>query len=422
MPAFPPPRLGTESFFRTLRLRLTTAPSIHVSCAVCGGDRAEPAYRREHETGSCLGRLEVRLVLCPGCGFLYANPRPTPEAMARYYRESRHASGAVFRESGEGSRHGALTERRARFLGRWIEAEGRAGGVLLDVGCGRGDLLAALELDRWRCLGLEPSPDASEAARARGLEVVAEALERTSLAPASFDAVACISVLEHAGDPRASAEDLARLLKRGGLCFVEVPDSARPQAQVSEFYSFEHLSHFTRGTLVRLMLGCGFEPLFVERDDAFPALRACFRHVGVDAVRPGDRFDDRDELIAALASYRAERSELERGLRERLGPRAAAWRSAGKRVAIYGAGVHTRFLLELVDLGEAVACVLDGDARKQGGEFLGWPVHAPSAAAELALDAVVLSSRAYQEEMFRAVAPLAEEGVEIVRCYGEDES
>ena len=40
---------------------------------------------------------------------------------------------------------------------------------------------------------------------------------------------------------------------------IIVPDSTRPIAQIAEFYSFEHLSHFTKGTLSRLLSDSGFD-------------------------------------------------------------------------------------------------------------------------------------------------------------------
>ena len=72
---------------------------------------------------------------------------------------------------------------------------------------------------------------------------------------------------------------------------------------------------------------------------------------------------------------------------------------------------------DLVDFGACVACVLDSDPKKCGARFLRWEVHAPDEAAELGLDAIVVSSRAYQEEMLRAVAHLVQDGVELVACY-----
>ena len=62
--------------------------------------------------------------------------------------------------------------------------------------------------------------------------------------------------------------------------------------------------------------------------------------------------------------------------------------------------------------------MLDSDPAKRGTRFLGWPVHAPEEAAQLAPHAVVLSSRPFQDEMEARMRPIAAaHGIEIVRCY-----
>ena len=64
--------------------------------------------------------------------------------------------------------------------------------------------------------------------------------------------------------------------------------------------------------------------------------------------------------------------------------------------------MHTRFLSDLLDLDDAVACVFDSDPGKIGGRFLDWPVHGPEALAALDLDAVVISTHAFEDEVFTA--------------------
>jgi SAM-dependent methyltransferase len=384
---------------------------VHVPCRLCGADDAEELYAREQEAGPPLGRLAVALKQCRACGFLYGDPRPSPAALAAHYREAESASGAVYRETGPGSRHALLAEARGRFL---LAALGeRLPGRLLEVGCGRGELLGLLSLPGWRLAGLEPSPAAAARARANGLEVREEPLERTTLSPGAFDAVLAVSVLEHLDDPGLAADLLARLLAPGGVLVVEVPDSARPVAQLGEFFSFEHLSHFTPFTLARLFAARGLGLAALERDPEQGGMRAAFRR-GAPALSVPD---DRGELRAALLAYAARRAELERDLRAALLPRIARWRAAGTRVGVYGAGVHTRFVADLAPLLACAVCVLDGDSAKQGGRFLGLPVHAPEEAAALELGAVVLSSRAFQDEMARRLEPFAAAGGEVVRLY-----
>jgi len=387
---------------------------VDVGCQVCGSDQAEEVYVRELETVS-FGRVTRHLRLCSACGFLYASPRPDVEALDYHYRRSDHASGAIWHASGEGSRHERLTVHRRGFIERHVgqAATGRA----LDVGCSRGDLLAALQLPGWKRLGLEPSASAATRARERGLCVIESTLEQNPLARESFDLITCISVLEHVADVRESMAALEALLVPGGLLVLYLPDSMRAVAHVAEFFSFEHLSHFTAGSATRLLLEFGLRPLEIEAAEG-PGLLLCARKEGREALRSLERPNDRDALRAAVERYRADRLAFEADLRERFTALQSGWKRAGKRVGIYGAGEHTRFLLEVLDFGEQVVAVFDSDPKKHGKRFLRWRVSPPEHASKLGVDTIVLSSRPYQDEMHARVAHLTpRHGIEIVRCY-----
>ncbi len=393
---------------------------VEVACQVCGSSEAEPVYERELETAG-FGRVRMRLVLCASCGFLFQSPRPAPALLARHYRTSDSASGAVWHADGASSRHARLAAERGAFAGRALESAGvgRSEGTVLDAGCAQGDFLAALALRGWRKVGLEPSAGAAARARARGLEVHEGTLEWNELASERFDLVTCWSVLEHVWDVREALGALERLVRPGGALALYVPDSSRPVAQVAEFFSFEHLSHFTGPTLARALAGFGFRALALEQSGdsgLFVAARREGRRAGVPVPLAREPVD----VCGALAHYRRERENFERALRARFEALAREWRARSARVALHGAGEHTRFLLDLVDLSEVVVAILDSDPEKHGRPFLRWTVRPPAEAPALGVRSIVLSSRPFQEEMAAALAPLAgEHGIELVRCYPE---
>jgi SAM-dependent methyltransferase len=95
---------------------------------------------------------------------------------------------------------------------------------LLDVGCG-GAWLAEHFADY---AGVDASPDAVEAARARGLDVqLASADEPLSFPDASFDAVVLKDLLEHVDNPVRTVGEALRVLRPGGLAFASSPDAQR---------------------------------------------------------------------------------------------------------------------------------------------------------------------------------------------------
>ncbi len=414
--------VGSEGVARHLLDRERPRDWVEIRCPVCAGDASDPGYLREHETGSSLGRVCKTDVVCRDCGFMYTNPRPSRKRMAQYYAEASGASGSIYHSMDVGSRLERLTRERSRFIESAIGSGSlRSPGTILDIGCSVGDLLERLDLPGWRKRGLEPSKRASEVGRARGLSIMEGTLEATALGLASLDVVTCISVLEHVWDLRSSLEKIARSLVPGGLAIFEVPDSTRPVAQIAEFYSFEHLSHFTRTTLLRSLDDVGLEAIRFDDDVSLPNLRVCARRIDRTKTwrRPAtDANAARLELLRAIGRYRDERRRLEASFRTRLERTVEVWRARGARVALYGAGMHSRFLLDLFDFAASVECVLDSDPAKAGTCFMGWPVFGPDRIETPGIDAILISTHAFEREVYDAIAPVARSrGIEVVRCY-----
>src|SRR2546421_3860417 len=105
-------------------------------------------------------------------------------------------------------------------------AGGLAGKRIVDVGCGGGILAEAMAAKGGRVTGIDLAEKPLKVAMLHGMEtasavdyrlVSAEAL--AAEAPASFDLVTCMEMLEHVPDPPAIVDALAKLVKPGGLVF-----------------------------------------------------------------------------------------------------------------------------------------------------------------------------------------------------------
>jgi 2-polyprenyl-3-methyl-5-hydroxy-6-metoxy-1,4-benzoquinol methylase len=102
--------------------------------------------------------------------------------------------------------------------------------IVLDVGCGRGALGAALKSDRpeARVYGLEYVAEAAEVAAERLDDVVVADLDALEALPAhwgaSFDAVVCGDVLEHLRDPARILRLLRGALAPGGVIVASIPN------------------------------------------------------------------------------------------------------------------------------------------------------------------------------------------------------
>ncbi|NFV81185.1 class I SAM-dependent methyltransferase [Magnetospirillum aberrantis] len=391
-----------------------------VPCAVCGGTRNEPLYRTRRRTGTAVGDVDVVVVQCADCGFAFNSPRLGIEEYRRYYSDTNLASGQVFRDNRPGSYYSRLFAERAAFLVPFLAR--RSSGLVLDVGCGGGGFLSALDLPSgWRKRGIEPSAKASASARENGLDVVQGFAEDLLPAEAgSVDVLSLISVVEHLWAPADELAAMVSLLRPDGLLFIEVPNTLFPELSLTGFFSFEHVSHFTPHSLWRFLTRLGFAHVVF---DPAPTRGIYLRCVagrdpasfeGAEIMPPAD---DRDALRGAVARYAEDEARLLEGLERRVGAAFARWRAEGRKVAIYGAGLHTVHLDALYDIRANATLVLDGDPAKQGTTFLGLPVHGPQDIDRLGIDAVLISSQRFTDEIAATVHRHSSRPVEVERCY-----
>ncbi len=101
-------------------------------------------------------------------------------------------------------------------------------GPVLDLGCGRGELLLLLREAGVEATGVEEDPALAEAARRRGLEIVeGDVLEvLKDQKPESRGAVTAVHLFEHLTSAKLIAvlAEIRRVLRPGGLMIAECPN------------------------------------------------------------------------------------------------------------------------------------------------------------------------------------------------------
>jgi SAM-dependent methyltransferase len=109
-----------------------------------------------------------------------------------------------------------------------------AGGSVLDLGCGTGELASAIAAAGLRATGCDISPEMLHRAGAawRGGTVDWIQLDagwrRLPFGSDAFDAVVAASVLEYVYDPAAVLRECRRVLRPGGVVLCTVPDLHHP--------------------------------------------------------------------------------------------------------------------------------------------------------------------------------------------------
>jgi SAM-dependent methyltransferase len=97
--------------------------------------------------------------------------------------------------------------------------------MTLDIGTGAGTNLRLLrDLGFDQALGLDYSPEALRCCREKGFTRVCNAdIRALPFAPGTFDIVLATDVIEHIPDDAPALDEIARVLKPGGVALITVP-------------------------------------------------------------------------------------------------------------------------------------------------------------------------------------------------------
>ena len=236
----------------TQPVRAVAASAIETpACPVCGATRAIPRFA-VIGVASCV-------VQCVTCGLGRFHPMPGAEEIRTFYPDEYYGE--------PGAKFQPLIERLVRLVGaRHISFLCRglpAGARVLDVGCGRGVLLAALADRGLEVHGVEQSAEAARGADPRAEIRIATYLDDAGYQAGYFDEIIIWHVLEHLDDPRRFFREARRLLVPGGRLIVAVPNFASAQARWSGSAWFHldlprHLYHFPLPALCTLLREHGF--------------------------------------------------------------------------------------------------------------------------------------------------------------------
>lgn len=144
---------------------------------------------------------------------------------------------------------------------------------LLDIGCGNGDFLVGARGAGWQVSGVEPDPKAADAARQRGVDVTVGTVDLLADKSDCFDAITLSHVIEHVHEPKQLLQAVQRLLKPGGIVYIDTPNIQSKGAQLfgKNWRGIEtprHLVLFNPVSLSGLLSTTGFRYIKIERRTA----------------------------------------------------------------------------------------------------------------------------------------------------------
>lgn len=142
----------------------------------------------------------------------------------------------------------------------------RSGGIILDFGCGKGEILKVIKKlnPDADCIGLDVSGTALEAAREDSPGRKFFKIEdggKFPLASENVDFVFSSEVLEHVYDTENAVSEIARVLKKRGQLLITVPFHGFIKNILIVLFNFDrhfdpvgaHVRFFSKKSLIRLL-------------------------------------------------------------------------------------------------------------------------------------------------------------------------
>lgn len=197
------------------------------ACPCCDSTRlkglAAPAQWIDTEHFATV-REHLGLSKCRDCGLVLTNPRPNNWLLTSFYNKPVYQCHVVQYDADQQSYATARFSILERHCSR---------GVLLDYGCGSGNMLKSGASRGWhRITGVEIGEKARENLVQQGFEVYPNLAGAQALR-GQVDALTMIQVLEHLVDPAAVLEGVWEMLRPNGIFVVEVPNAGSLRARIA---------------------------------------------------------------------------------------------------------------------------------------------------------------------------------------------
>ena len=205
------------------------------------------------------------LVKCSGCGLLYVQNPPGLAEISKAHTQGLHRGEKAIEVTG---RYSPTTVRRFSSVLKDLFEDGLDGNIRwLDVGCGHGEFIEALQRftpHSIQVIGSEPNTHKQESAKSRGLDVRFIDLDSHQ---ATYDYISLLNVYSHLPNPVEFLAKLKELLRPNGELVIETGDTANLPAadHYRPFCLPDHLSFASEKIVTDVLKRLGFEIVLVRK-------------------------------------------------------------------------------------------------------------------------------------------------------------
>jgi len=156
---------------------------------------------------------------CNKCGFVCMDPLPTHEFLRTEVYSSKTGYQRHKPSNHTKSKPTERFQKMLDYVGRHPHAV-----RVLDVGCSSGEFLYFAQKQGLEAYGVEPNEQSAAVAIKDGLRVFNGFLHEANYKNDFFDFIVLGDVIEHAPDPDKMFQECIRILRPGGILFIETPN------------------------------------------------------------------------------------------------------------------------------------------------------------------------------------------------------
>lgn len=171
---------------------------------------------------------------CTTCGFIHINPIPSFNDLKKIYSSEYYTEEKpkyIVNNLKDKQWWETVYNDRLDYLDSYNKSLSKK---LLELGSGPGLFLKFMKNNGWDVTGIEPSKEAASFAKKYKISIVEDFygnVEMTTLG--NFDAVVMYEFLEHVPNPNEVIEVTSKILKKGGIISIGVPNDYNPLQEIA---------------------------------------------------------------------------------------------------------------------------------------------------------------------------------------------
>jgi len=233
------------------------------TCEICSNNESSEymQIREYNQYYNISDDMLFRLMNCTACDHYWIADRLSREELNDIYNAGMYRAFNSYFSAEKEARWRASA---CAFVDSIVDRV-KPNGKLLEIGASFGYLINEAKRRGFDVKGIEPSAKASMYARQHlGLDVTNTTIENFKINESDrFDVIVLISVLEHVYDLKATMIGISKMLKPGGMLFIEVPTinsisfKLKGKRYIEKliknktgiFHPVEHVRYFTQRSL-----------------------------------------------------------------------------------------------------------------------------------------------------------------------------